>query len=269
MQPPHTSQSSTFENEPTEEVLSLAARAGTCAGGGVIAAVVASLPAALRVGSGGAVRAFEQWLGLAALLTPFAIVLVAIFRRGRAGATILFGDRTPLVMAGALWWAVLQLALLSVVGAVLRAKTHHHGLAGVTFALFALFSGIVIALLAARGGRMVARIPLAGGRAHRVALTVVTLTSFVVIVLVGWRTARADGLHTAAALVDMVALLVAAAVASARAVARWRALAVSGLPLTVAVLILGLVTALSAPDLSRLLAAGAPVQAWLLERLGR
>ena len=241
-------------------------RLGTVVGGGVLAAVASSLPAELRIGDGGSIlRAIEQWLALAALLTPLAIVVVAVFRRGRIGLRILAGERGTLYAAAALWWAVLELGVLSVFGAVLRAKTHHHGLAGVTFAILALLSGVVVALLAVRGVRMLARMTENG---HRVALGIVSGTTFLVIVLVGIRTARAEGLHTAAALVDVLALLVSAAIASTRAMARWRPLAVGGVPVAAAILLLGYATVRAEPDLSGLLAEGAPVQAWLLSMLG-
>ena len=78
---------------------------------------------------------------------------------------------------------------------------------------------------------------------------------------------RDEGLHTAAALVDMLALLVSSAIASSRPVARWRALAIGGVPIAAAILLLGYATVQAEPDLSGLLAEGAPVQAWLLSLL--
>jgi hypothetical protein len=262
-------QPSTLGHSPLEEdeaAASFATRLGTVVGGGVLAAITSSLPAELRIGDGSVLRAIEQWLALAALLTPLAMVVVAVLRRGRTGLQMLAGERAPLFAAAALWWAVLELGVLSIFGAVLRAKTHHHGLAGVTFAMLALVSGILIALLAVRGLRMLSRLSADG---HRNALTVVACTWLVVIVLVGVRTARAEGMHTAAALVDMLALVMSSAIASSRAMARWRALAVGGVPIAVAILLLGYATVRAEPDLSRLLAEGAPVQAWLLGVLGR
>ncbi len=259
----------TVGQEPLQEGAAAASpitRFGTVVGGGVLAAVASSLPAELRIGDGGSVlRAFEQWLALAALLTPLAIVFVAVFRRSRAGLRIVAGDRAELFAAAALWWAVLELGVLAVFGTVLRAKTHHHGLAGVTFAMLALLSGLVVALFALRGVRMLARVPVQG---HRIALGVVAATSFIVIVLVGTRTARAEGLHTSSALVDMLALVVSTAIASSRAMARWRPLAVGGVPIAAAILLLGYATVRAEPDLSGALAEGAPVQAYLLTLLG-
>jgi hypothetical protein len=246
----------------TDESSTLVMRLGTVVGGGVLAAIVSSLPAELRMGDGGSVvRAIEQWLALAALLTPLAVVVVAVIRRGRVGLRILAGDRGPLFAAAALWWAVLELGVLSIFGSVLRAKTHHHGLAGVTFAILALFSGLAIALLASRGVRMLLRMPPGG---HRVALIVAASAAFIVVGLIGIRTSRATGLHTAAALVDCVALVVSAAIASSRAMSKWRPLAVGGVPVAVGILLLGIACIHAEPDLKQILAEGAPVQAWVL-----
>jgi hypothetical protein len=256
----------TLGNEPLEEgdeqSASPVTRFGTVVGGGVIAAIVASLPAELRIGDGGSVfRALEQWLALAALLTPLAILVVAVFRRSRTGLRILAGEHAELFAAAALWWAIIELGLLAVGGAVLRAKTHHHGLAGVTFSILELVSGLVIALLAVRGVRMLSKMP-AGG--HRVALALVSGCAFLAIVLVGFRTARAEGLHTAAALVDALALAVAGAIASTRVVSRLRMLAMIGVPVAAAILLLGIATVRAEPDLGGILAEGAPLHAWVL-----
>ena len=255
----------TLHHEPLEEdeeASSFVTRLGTVVGGGVLAAAASSLPAELRIGDGGSVvRAIEQWLALAALLTPLAILVVAVFRRGRVGLRILAGDRGPLFAAAALWWAVLELGILSVFGAVLRAKTHHHGLAGVTFAILGLLSGLVVFMLAVRGARMLQKMPPGG---HRVALIVAASAAFVVIALVGISTSRAAGLHTAAALVDTLALIVSSAIASTRAMARWRPLAVAGVPIAAAILLLGFACVRAEPDLKEVLTEGAPVQAWIL-----
>ncbi len=255
----------TLGHEPLEEhdaATSPVTRFGTVVGGGVLAALAATIPAELRIGDGGSVaRAFEQWLALAAVLTPLAIFAVAVLRRGRVGLRLLAGERAPLYAAAAVWWSVLELAFLSVVGAVLRAKTHHHGLAGVTFALVALVSGTLIALLALRGAQMLSKMPPAS---QRIAQGVVSFTAFLSIVLIGIRTSRADGLHTAAALVDGVALVAAAAIASTPLISRWRPLSVGGVPAAAVILVLGYAAVHGEPELRTLLADGAPLQAFLL-----
>lgn len=257
-------------HEPLEEgeaAPAFVTRFGTVVGGGVVVAIASSLPAELRIGDGGSVfRALEQWLALAALLTPLAIASIAVFRRAREGLKIVAGERASLIAAGLLWWAVLELGILSAFGAVLRAKTHHHGLAGVTFAIFALISGLVIGLLAVRGVRMLLRMPDHG---HRVALGVAAGATFLAILLVGVRTARAEGIHTAGVMVDVLALIVCASIASTRVVSRQRMLAVIGVPVAVAILLLGIATALAEPNLKELLTETAPLHAWLLGLIGR
>src|SRR5689334_8344819 len=93
----------TFGNEPLEEGLateSLVTRFGTVVGGAVLASAASSLPAELRIGDNGSIlRAIEQWLVLAAVLTPLAVIVVAVFRRARAGLRILAGERADLFAA--------------------------------------------------------------------------------------------------------------------------------------------------------------------------
>lgn len=256
--------------EPLEDgdaATSPVTRVGTVVGAGVVAALLASLPAELRVGSGGSVgRALQQWLALSALLLPVAVLLVAVFRRARVGLRLIAGDRAPLVFAATLWWAILELAVLAVFGAVLRAKTHHHGLAGVTFAVAALASGVVLALLTVRGASMVARLPPS---AHRVALVVAAASAVLAVVLIGFRTSRAEGMHTAAALLDTIVLVAAAAVGSTRAATRSKPFALVGVPLAVAIALFGVATVRAQANLSELLAAAAPLQVWILRLFGR
>jgi hypothetical protein len=258
----------TFGNEPLEDGAASApfvTRLGTVVGGGVLAAAASSLLAELRMDAGGSLlRGLVQWLALAAILTPVGVLVVGVLRRGRVGLRLVAGARGPLFLAAALWWAVLELAVLSVFGAVLRAKTHHHGLAGVTFALLALFSGLAVTLLAVRGVRMLLTMP---PDYHRVAFKVASAAALVVVALVALRTSRAAGLHTTGALIDALALLAAAALASSRGAVTWRPLAIGGFPVAAAVLLLGFACVRSEPDLKELLAEGAPLQAWLLSLL--
>lgn len=252
--------------EHDEERSSLVASVGTVIGGGVVAALAASVPPELRIGDGGSpLRAVEVWFALAAVIAPFAIVVVATFRRARHGLRILVGPSITLFAGTLLWWAVLELGLVSVFGAVLKAKTHHRGLAGVTFAFFALVTGILVALFAARGGRMLAK---AGNDAHRLALGVAALAAFVALILVGARTARNEELQTASALVDLLGLSVAAAFASTSAVGRVRAVSILGVPVAAIVVAIGL-AAMRDPALRAAFETHAPVHAWLIGLVSR
>lgn len=253
-------------SEHEEDASSLVTRFGTVVGAGVLAAIVASVPATLRIGDGGlAMRAMEVWGSLAALLCPVAIALVGVLRRARIGVRIAVGPHAALLAGAVLWWCVLELGVLAAFGAVLRAKTHHHGLAGVTFALFALVSGVAMALLALRGARALER---ADERVQKASLAVAAFAAFLAIVLVGVRTARAPELGTSAALVDGLALVVASLVASSQALARVKALAAAGVPVAAIVLILGLSTVRGRPALQADVVRHAPVHAWLLGTLG-
>ena len=241
----------------------LLTRIGTVVGGGAIAAVLASLPAVLRVGDGGSTgRAIDEWVALSAVLMPVAILAVGVFRRARAGIKLLAGDSVTAVASGVLWWAVIETSFLSLVGTGLRAKTHHHGLAGVTFAMMALFSGLAVALLAVRATKMIAKAP---GSSQRAGLIVSAGCAFLVIMLIGMRTAKSDTLHTAAALVDVLALVVAAAIASARGFSLLKPLALAGVPIAVIVFVLGIVSYRgNLGQDTTVLAVNAPFHSWIV-----
>lgn len=241
----------------------LLTRMGTVVGGGALAAILASLPAVLRVGDGGSTgRAVDEWVALSAVLMPVAIFAVGVFRRARAGIKLLAGDSVTAVASGVLWWAVIETAFLSLVGTGLRAKTHHHGLAGVTFAMMALFSGLVVALLAVRATKMIAK---ASGSSQRAGLIVSAGCAFLVIMLIGMRTAKSDTLHTAAALVDVLALVVASAIASARGFSLLKPLALAGVPVAVIVFILGIVSYRgNLGQDTTVLAVNAPFHSWIV-----
>jgi hypothetical protein len=258
-----------LDHEPLEEDDSgaLVTRVGTVFGAAACAVVVATIPTELRVGDGGStMRALQGWLALSALLLPVAVVIVGVLRRARVGLQLLAGERLGALAAGVLWWCVLEAGILSVFGAVLRAKTHHHGLAGVTFALFAVGSGVFSAFLAVRGAKLVSALPPVG---QRLGLAVAAGAAFIVLMLVGIRTARAEGLQTASALVDVLALVVSCALASARPFARVRPLAILGVPAAAMIMVIGLATLRASPELQTSLVAAAPVQRWILAIFSR
>jgi hypothetical protein len=252
--------------EPDEDTASVVTRVGTVVGAGVIAALVASLPAMIRLGGAGSFGAsLQQWAVLGALITPLGILGVGVLRRARVGMRMLAGPHLTVVWAALVWWCVLELGLLSVFGAVLRAKTHHHGLAGVTFAFFAVASGLVVALLAVRGARFLARF---GVTAQRIALGLALAAAAAAVVLIGVRTSRSPDLPTARVLVDVLVLTGLSALGSARSIARLRLLALIGVPLAAIVLVLGLSTVRSRPPLAEAIGARAPLHALLLSTVG-
>lgn len=254
------------ESEPESDDSSLALKLGFIVAGGVISAVTSSLPPALRIGAElSAGRAFERWLVLSALALPLSVFAVAVLQRARVGVRLLAGESTSLLATGILWWCVIELGVLSFFGALLRKATHHHALAGVTFAVFAVVSGIFVALFARRTTLMLAR---GSATLQRAAFAVAGASAFAGIMLVGFRTSRADGMHTAAMLVDGVALAVTSTIVSSRAFSHWRPLALASVPAAVLVLVAGLTKLRFSPELGQSLLETAPIHAWVLTLLG-
>lgn len=252
------------ENDESGEPIIL--RLGFIVAGGVLSALVSALPAALRMGEGGSVaRALEQWIVLAAVATPLAVVGVAVMRRARVGLRLLMGDRAELLALGVLWWSVLEVALLSIFGAVLRKTTHQHALAGVTFSMFAVMSGVVLALFARKTTMMLAD---ATPTMRKAALGIGAACAFLGLTIVGVRLSRAEGMHTAAGLVDSLAFAVATAIASSRLLVRWRPVAIAGVPLAVLVIMVGLTTLRFEPGLSKALAETAPMHSLVIALFG-
>jgi hypothetical protein len=245
---------------------SLVLRIGIIIAGGVIAALIGSMPAALRLGGEGSIGTLiTRWIILSALWLPMAVISVAVLRRARVGLRQLLGERASLLVIGVLWWSVIMLGLLAVVGAVLRKTTHHHALAGVTFAFFAVISGIVVALLARRTTSMLGR---GGSKLQKVGMSIVAGCAVLTVVLVLVRTARATDLHAAAGMVDAIALSICGVMTSSRAFTRVRPLAVVGLPVAILVLVIGLTLLRFDPKLHPILQAGAPLHALILDLFG-
>lgn len=246
---------------------SLILRIGILVAGGVIAGVIGSMPAALRLGGDGSLgELLERWAILSALSLPLAVVAVAVLRRARVGVRELLGERAKLVVIGVMWWSVIMLGLLAVVGAVLRKTTHHHALAGVTFAFFAVASGVVVGLLARRTAAMLGR---GGTKLQRVGLSIVGGCAVVMLMLVLVKTGKTTELRAAAGLVDAIALSIVAVMTSSRAFTRLRPLAVIGLPVAILVLVVGLTLLRFDPKLQPILDAGAPLHALVLDLFGR
>jgi len=242
---------------------SLVLRIGLIVAGGVITALVSALPAALRMGDDASpLRAVEQWLVLTAIATPLGILAVFAIGRARAGLRILAGDRTVAFAAGFLWWCVIELGLLSLFGALLKKTTHNHALAGAAFAMFGTFTGILVLLFARRASVVLA----SGGPAStRAGFAIAAACAGLVTLLVLVRTARADDLHTAGGLVDAVLFGTLATLTSSRILARFRALAIVGMPIAVLVVIAGLTTLGLDPSLRDSLTVTAPLHGLVID----
>ncbi len=116
----------------------------------VVAATVVAVPAALRVASSASVSFVVAWALVAGLAAPPIALLGLVGRRAYLGWRALGPDDAGLRLAVAFGWLAWLGLLADRLGAVLRAKTHHHALAAVTFALAVFALALVLALVARR-----------------------------------------------------------------------------------------------------------------------
>jgi hypothetical protein len=230
-------------------------------GAGTLAAVACVMPGALRVAAAGASGA-AAWVALAACATIPATIAVAVARGARDGARAIASDDAALAGWTVLAWLLATFIALSAFGALLRATTHHHALAGVTFALggvaVAAFLALVVRRLAAiaRGCDALMRSAILG-------TTIVALAAASLLVVL--RAARSSGdlglpSWTGDAVVDALAFAIATAFASRPAVTRAPWIARLGVPLALGVVGLGLALLTRDPTLVEAVRAHAP---WL------
>ena len=114
-------------------------RFGSLVGVALLAAFVASAPAALRTWD-----TTGAWLALAALDFVPIFFAVLVFRHARIGLRVFAGPDAPERALSVAVWLVLAVLFFSLLGAVLRATTHHHPLAGVTFAIVACAGALLV-----------------------------------------------------------------------------------------------------------------------------
>ena len=229
----------------------LLVRFGTAVGLAAVAALACVVPAALRVASSdaGDVGRTHAWIGLAAAALLPMLAAVVVLRGAREGLRAFAGAGAGLrLYVMTLWMAVLLLGL-SLFGSVLRATTHHHGLAGVTFAFGALAFAVGDALVCVRVFN-IARMMPEGGR--RVLLVALGAAVGIVLLAVGVRFVRAashDEVSYAAAgtVVDVLAFALAALFASRRSLVSRRSIALVGPPIAVVVAAVGVAMLREAP----------------------
>lgn len=238
-------------------------RIGATVGAGVLASLIATLPAALRVSGGQLGGALGVWHVLVALGLAPALLATYVAMRSRVGARhVVSGRVVELATVGFASFGVLAL-LLGVLGSALRSKTHHRGLGGTTFALVALFLVVLVVAIVARA--------VAGLASKRLALRLLLIGSalfalFAMAVLARQLTTP-PGHPWARALMDGMALMVAAGLASGSGLAGPRVLAIIGVPAAVVLLAIGFASLRAEPHLTRLLAEQAPAHGWVAARL--
>jgi choline-sulfatase len=228
--------------EPPVERVSSVVRVGTAVGAGTLAALVASLPAAMRVGASGELGTARSLVALAAAALVPMIAAVAVARGASGGLRAYAGPGAGLRGFGLALFLSTMFVGLSVFGSVLRATTHHHGLAGVTFALGALFLAVGDALVCAR---VVSIVKALSPPVRRIVVPSILAGAAIVVFGVIVRFVKAashDEASYAAAgtVVDVLAFLLAAIFASRPWLAGRRPLAWVGPPVAVVVLAFGI-----------------------------
>ena len=249
-------------DEPAETG-SFLLRFGTGVGAGVVAASLAVVPAAMRVsaatvGASGA----RVWLSCVALALLPMLVTVWILRRARVGLRSFSSADTSAGSVALAAWLLASFVILSAFGSVLRATTHHHALAGVTFAIVGLVVVVVLAVLSARFAAILAS---REERTRRVLVIATGVVLTLMLIVVGMRFARAFSAPTpepsnaGALFVDIFAFGIAALFASRPAFAERRALAIAGVPLAVALFAAGLLTLHASTELAASVSEHAPL----------
>jgi len=245
---------------PESPPLPFLQRAGSLLGAGAIAASLASVPAALRVAS--AASPLGAWLAIVACILVPAITAVAVVRGARDGWSAFEGADAGVDAAGVVAWTLATLIALAALGAGLRATTHHHGLAGVTFGITGAAVGAVIALFTRRAVSLTkrasppARFIVLGGAFASLIIVVVTLAAR--LQAVAPFSPRASAL-----LVDAMAFAIAVTLLSKRTFTRATWLARAGVPLSLGLFALGFAVLSRSPAVAAAIAEHAPAFAWL------
>ena len=249
---PGPGQGDAFESEETG---SLVLRFGTAVGLAAAAALAAALPAAMRVGSAaGQEGTARAWTGLAAAALVPMVGAVVVLRGAREGLRAFGGPGADLRAYGVGLWGASLLVVLALYGSVLRATTHHHALAGVTFALGAVALAVGLALVTVRVVAILRSGPPGAPLSPSLRGFAVGLAVFA-FAAVGWiglrflHAASRDAASAPAAgmVVDVLAFALAALFAARRSLVLRRAVAVVGPPVAVAIAALGFSALRDAP----------------------
>lgn len=257
---------------PADDGASFVVRFGTALGLGAAASLASALPATLRVASmaeaGTSVP--RAWLALSAAALAPMVASVVVLRGARSGLRALGGPGAGLRAFGVALWLSSLVVAFTLFGAVLRAHTHHHGLAGVTFAFGALAIAVGSALVCARVVSLARDAP---EFARRGLVLILGTAAVLALAWVGIRFVRgasqdAASYGAAGTVVDVLAFALAAFFASRRSLVRRRAIALFGPPVAVVVAALGIATLRDAP-LRDAIGVRAPAYATVVELLPR
>ncbi len=247
---------------PPDQAVPRRQRLGTALGAALGASTLAAGPAALRLA--GATETGAAWVALVALTLAPMFVAVLVLRQARVSVAAFGGSRAHLRIGALALWLGASFAILAVLGAVLRATTHHHPLAGVTFALLGMLAGIGLVPVCLRVSAIVQR-----STTSRAGLFVLFAVSLLVPLLLMQRARAGLAPSSSATCVDLLAFGMAALFASRPALAGRRRLALSGPPLALLAFALGLYQIFAAHPPLDLLNERAPAFACLAELLVR
>jgi hypothetical protein len=246
---------------PPGEPESWLLRFGGALGAGALGALIAAMPATLRIESlGETCSRGGTWALLSAVtIVPMSTAIVGL-RRARTGLVAL-GKRHSIALATtSVLWLASTFVSLTALGSLLRALTHHRALGGVVFAGSGLFSALALALVCTRLSNIVLGLP----RAVRWGVGILggSLLGFAAAVV---RTKMAHGsgpsLSTldSAKLVDGLAFTLSALLASASPLVSRRTLALLGPPLAVVIVVLGVSALFACPVLRDTVEEKAPL----------
>jgi hypothetical protein len=225
---------------------SAALRFGALVGLAAATALVCTLPAMVRVSAAlaGSAPAVRAWGALgAAALGPMGLALV-VLRRARRELHALGEPVTRLRLFGIGLWLALLFITLALLGGVLRATTHHHALAGVTYGCGALALAAGWGLVCAR---LVAMLRGVTPEARRLAIVLLGAGVLATIGYLGLRfliAVSSDSSSSAAVatVVDVLAFSLTALLASLEWRLALKPLAIVGPPVAVFLGALGITT---------------------------
>jgi hypothetical protein len=218
---------------------------GSAVGVGAAAALASTLPAAIRVASvGGNDSVPRIWLALAAATLGPMVAAVLVLRVAREGLRPYAGPGAELRAYGVALWIASLLVTFAIFGSGLRATTHQHALAGVTFAFGAAAIAATSAVVCAR---IVAILRDASARVRNVLGALLALLAFLALSWVGMRFLRAIAQDPTSAtaggtVVDALAFTMAALFAARPSLSRRKLLALVGAPAALVIAVLGVAT---------------------------
>jgi hypothetical protein len=226
---------------------------GALVGLAAVAALLASFPAMIRVSAalaGGAPAAqVRAWAALgAAAIGPMALTIV-VLRGARQGLRSFGEPQAPLRIFGLGLWLAMLFITLALFGGALRATTHHRALAGVTFGCGALVLALGWGLVCVRLVEMLRGMTERARQMAMLLLGGAALAAIAVLVLRFLRAVSGDASSSeaAATVVDVLAFVLTALLASQDWSPVRRPLALVGPPLAVFLAALGIRTLLDPP----------------------